>query len=126
MAPSGVLVVGLALALRDYVQERSGWHVAAMIIVAGAALSFLLADPRIATASALAFLLAEGLDMVVYTPLRRRGLALAVLASGLVGAIADSALFVLLAFGSLDFGIGNAVGKLYASAAFAVWLWWRR
>lgn len=126
MAPSGVLIVGLALALRDYVQERAGWHVAAGLIVAGAALSFALADPRIAAASAGAFLLAELLDMAVYTPLRRRGLAVAVLASGFVGAVADSALFVLLAFGSLDFSIGNAIGKLYASGAFAAWLWWRR
>ena len=126
MAPSGVLVVGIALAMRDYVQDRAGWRVAYALIVGGAILSFALADPRIAAASAAAFLLSETLDMAVYTPLRRRGLAVAVLASGIAGAIADSALFVLLAFGSLDFSIGNAIGKLYASGAFAAWLWWRR
>jgi len=41
--------------------------------------------------------------MGVYTILRERRLALAVLASGLVGAIVDSAVFLLLAFGNLAY-----------------------
>ena len=55
--------------------------------------------------------------MGVYTPLRERRLALAVLASGLVGAIVDSAVFLLLAFGNLAYLEGLIVGKLWASLA---------
>ena len=38
---------------------------------------------------------------------------LAVLASSVVGLIADSVLFLWLAFGSLDFLAGQVVGKLW-------------
>ena len=55
--------------------------------------------------------------MGVYTALRERRLALAVLASGLVGAIVDSAVFLLLAFGNLAYLEGLIVGKLWASLA---------
>lgn len=120
MAPSGVLLVGLALVLRDLVHERAGATAAALAVVAGAALSFATADPRVAVASAVAYLLAETVDFAVYTPLRRRGLALAVAASGVVGAFADSAVFTRLAFGSFEFSAGNTLGKLYASAAAAI------
>ena len=119
MAPSGVLVIGLALVLRDAVQAQLGtaWAVAA--IIAGAVLSGLVAPPALVVASATAFLLSELADLAVYTPLRRRGLAWAVLLSGIAGAFVDSALFLWLAFGSLDFMAGQIVGKLYASIAVA-------
>ena len=47
MAPSGVLMIGLALVLRDLVQRRLGvgWAIAA--IIAGAALSASLAPPQL-------------------------------------------------------------------------------
>ena len=63
------------------------------------------------------FLLSELADMGVYTPLPERRLALAVLASGLVVAIVDSAVFLLLAFGNLAYLEGLIVGKLWASLA---------
>jgi len=62
---------------------------------------------------AAAFLLSESADLLVYTPLQRRGLVLAVLASSLVGLIVDSVLFLSLAFGSLDHLAGQIVGKLW-------------
>jgi hypothetical protein len=40
-----------------------------------------------------------------------------VLLSGIAGAIVDSAAFLLLAFGSLDYMAGQVVGKLWASLA---------
>src|SRR5687767_8204274 len=90
MAPSGVLMVGLALVLRDLVQRRLGlgWAVAA--VLGGAVLSGLLAPPALVLASAIAFLLSEAADLAVYTPLQRRGLVLAVAASGVVGLVVDS------------------------------------
>ena len=59
--------------------------------------------------------------MAVFTSLRRR-LALAVAVSGIVGATVDSALFLRLAFGDLSLLPGQVIGKLYASAAFALLL----
>lgn len=121
MAPSGVLLIGIALVLRDFVQRDLGpkWTLGA--IAFGAALSAVIAPPALVVASGVAFLLSELADMAVYTPLRERRLALAVLASGVVGAVVDSAVFLWLAFGSLAYLDGQIVGKLWASlAGFAV------
>jgi len=82
-------------------------------ILAGAALSALLAPPSLVLASALAFLLSEAADLAVYTPLQRRALLLAVLASGTVGLVVDSVVFLWVAFGSLEFLAGQVVGKAW-------------
>jgi uncharacterized PurR-regulated membrane protein YhhQ (DUF165 family) len=113
MAPSGVLMVGLALVLRDLVQRRLGLWCAGVAIFVGAALSALLAPPSLVLASASAFLLSELADLAIYTPLQRRRLLLAVLASGLVGLVIDSAVFLQLAFGSLEFLPGQVIGKAW-------------
>lgn len=114
-APSGVLVIGAALVLRDMVHEVGGWRAAVLAIAIGAALSWLVAPPALVIASVAAFVLAELADLIVYAPLRRDRLWLAVAASGLVGAAVDSAVFLWLAFGSLDFLAGQIVGKMWAS-----------
>jgi uncharacterized PurR-regulated membrane protein YhhQ (DUF165 family) len=105
-APSGVLMIGLALVLRDLVQRRLGLVTSAAAIVVGSAISAALV-----IASAVAFLISEFADMAVYTPLARRRLIAAVIASGLVGLAIDSVVFLWLAFGSLDFLAGQVVGK---------------
>jgi hypothetical protein len=125
MAPSGVLMIGVALVLRDLVQRRLGrlWSLAA--IAAGALLSALLAPPALVIASAAAFLLSELADFAVYTPLQRRRLVLAVFASGTVGLIVDSIVFLHLAFGSLEFLGGQIIGKAWmvlASLPLMSWL----
>jgi hypothetical protein len=112
-APSGVLLVGLALVLRDLVQRRIGIGWAAGAIVLGAALSAIFAAPALVIASATAFLLSEFVDLAVYTPLQRRGLIIAAVASSLVGLVADSFVFLWLAFGSLDFLAGQLLGKAW-------------
>ncbi len=125
LAPSGVLMVGLALVLRDMVQRRLGLGWAGAAVLAGAALSALLAPPSLVVASAAAFLVSEAADLAVYTPLQRRGLVLAVALSSVVGLALDSVVFLLLAFGGLDFLAGQVVGKLWmvlASLPFVAWL----
>lgn len=112
-APSGVLMVGLALVLRDLVQRRLGKGWAVVAILAGAVLSGTLAPPTLILASAVAFLLSESVDFIVYTPLQRRRLLLAVTASSLVGLMVDSAVFLWLAFGSLEFLPGQIIGKAW-------------
>lgn len=112
-APSGVLMIGLALVLRDIVQRRLGPKVALAAIAVGAAISGFLAPPAIVIASVTAFLLSELADFAVYTPLQRRRFVTAVVASSLVGLVIDSIVFLWLAFGSLDFLWGQIIGKAW-------------
>ena len=114
MAPSGVLMVGFALVLRDLVQRCLGTAWGLLAIVLGALISFGLAPGALVIASGAAFLLSELADFAVYTPLQRRGLVLAVLASSAVGLVIDSVVFLSLAFHSLDFLAGQVLGKIWA------------
>ena len=126
MAPAGVYFAGLAFTFRDLVQEKLGraWTVAAILV--GAGLSAFV-SPEFGVASGVAFLISETLDFAVYTPLRRRNWIGAVLASNAVGLIADSALFLWLAFGSLEFLAGQIVGKTWVTLIAVALLWtWRR
>ena len=125
MAPSGVLMVGAALVLRDLVQRRLGVEFGVGAIIAGAALSAGLAPRSLVLASATAFLLSEFADFVVYTPLARRRLVAAVVASSTVGLVVDSIVFLWLAFGSLEFLFGQILGKLWMvllAIPFVAWM----
>jgi uncharacterized PurR-regulated membrane protein YhhQ (DUF165 family) len=112
MAPAGVYFAGLAFTLRDLVQEKLGrsWTIGAILM--GAILSYVI-EPKFALASGIAFLVSELLDFAVYTPLKKRNWMMAVTLSNLAGLVADSALFLWLAFGSIDFLPGQVVGKLW-------------
>src|SRR3974390_547877 len=109
MAPSGVLMIGLALVLRDLVQRRLGrsWSLGAIAV--GAILSGAVAPPALAVASATAFFFSELSDFLVYPPLQSRRFVTAVIASSMVGLIVDSVIFLWLAFNSLDFLWGQVV-----------------
>lgn len=122
MAPSGVLMVGAALVLRDIVHERLGgiWALAAIAI--GGILSWWLAVPALVIASVVAFTLSELSDFAVYTPLRKRQLGLAVFLSGVVGAVIDSAVFLWLAFGSFAHIDGQILGKVWMSLAAYIFI----
>lgn len=128
MAPSGVLMIGLALILRDAVHEILGARWAVGAIIAGAILSYLLADPFIALASLAAFAISEFSDFAVYSKLRERSKYLAMGASGIVGSIIDSVIFLWLAFGSLAHVEGQIIGKIGVTliATAAVWFWRRK
>jgi hypothetical protein len=95
--PAGTFAAGLALLARDVVQDAAGRRAVVVVIVAGAALSWLVAGGRIAVASGVAFGLSELADMAVYTPLRHRGWNRAVIASNAVGGAVDSLLFLGIA-----------------------------
>lgn len=112
-APSGVLMVGLGLVLRDLVQRRLGiwWSIAAIVV--GAILSATFSAPSLVLASAAAFLFSEVADLLVFTPLQKRGLVLAAVVSSLVGLVIDSIIFLQMAFGTLDFIAGQIVGKTW-------------
>jgi uncharacterized PurR-regulated membrane protein YhhQ (DUF165 family) len=113
MAPSGVLMIGVALVLRDLIQRRLGLQASALAVLGGAILSAALAPPALVVASAVAFLLSETADLLVYTPLARRRLVAAVVLSGAAGLVVDSLVFLYLAFGSFEFLTGQIIGKAW-------------
>lgn len=116
LAPAGVYFAGLGFTLRDVAQDLAGrWTVLAAIVV-GAGISWLVADPAFAIASAVAFGVSELADFAVYTPLRERRWLTAVVASNVVGLAVDSVLFLWLAFGSLNYLAGQVVGKAWMTA----------
>jgi hypothetical protein len=119
LAPSGVVLAGLALVLRDLVQRTMGLRWSILAVTIGAVLSFALSSADVVTASVVAFTVSELADLSVYTPLQKRGLVSAVLVSSLVGIVIDSVVFLWLAFGSLEHLEGQIIGKFWA-VAFAV------
>lgn len=120
-APSGVLIIGLALVLRDAVHILLGTKWTYVGVLLASILSGFLASPSIALASSISFLLGETLDLLVYLPLKRNNFpSLAVALSGIAGSLADSALFLLLAFGSLEYITGQVVGKVIVSLVVSI------
>lgn len=113
VASAGTYAAGAALGLRDYLQSVFGRYSTLPLIAVAAALSYLIASPAIATASAVAFTLSELADFAVYTPLCARGWVRAVAASVFAGAIVDSVVFLHVS----GFGVtwasveGQVVGK---------------
>jgi queuosine precursor transporter len=110
-APSGVYLIGLILVLRDLVQRTSGPWVTLALIMLGTGIVALM-SPALAVASALAFLVSEGIDFAIYTYLERDTFIGAVLISNLVSIVVDSIIFLTVAFGSLAFLDGQIIGKL--------------
>jgi uncharacterized PurR-regulated membrane protein YhhQ (DUF165 family) len=120
MAPSGVLMIGVALVLRDLVQKTFGIKASLICILLGAIISAILSPPALVVASVCAFLFGEILDFAVYTPLQKRGFLTATIASGICGSVLDSILFLLLAFGSIDYVAGQIVGKWISVGCMAI------
>jgi queuosine precursor transporter len=114
MAPAGVYFAGVAFTFRDLTQEKLGRRAVVVAILLGAALSALV-SPQFALASGAAFLFSELADFGVYTPLRKRFWLWAIIPSNLVGALLDSVIFLALAFGSLEFLLGQVVGKTWVT-----------
>lgn len=117
--PAGAVCAGLALTVRDFVQDVLGGRGVLVAIAVGTGLSWLVASPRIASASAVAFAASELVDFAVYAALGVRSKLIAVAGSNTVGLLVDSTLFVPLAFGSWAAVPGQIAGKA-ASTVFAV------
>jgi hypothetical protein len=133
-APAGVYFAGLGFGLRDALHEAGGrtWVLAA--IGTGAVVSWFIGGDAtipgghvsIAVASGLAFAFSEFADLAVYEPLREKAWPAAVACSNVVGAAVDSALFLWLAFGSLDHMAGQVVAKTYMIVLALPVVWWAR
>jgi hypothetical protein len=118
VAPAGVLCIGVAFVLRDWLAQLAGFAWAfAVIPVAGAA-SYLIGEAagwtslqRIAVASLVAFLASESLEAICFAPLRKRSLTAGVFASGMIGNAVDSWIFLSLAALPMSLYAGLFVGK---------------
>jgi len=121
-APSGVLLIGVALFTRDYVQEEFGKRRTLEAITAGMVISYFV-NPAVAFASAVAFLVGELTDFAVYTKIKERSIALAVIYSGVTGGITDSFLFLYIAFGSTRYWQGQVIGKTWMALLGGAIMW---
>ena len=96
-APSGVYLAALAFVARDVLQRVGGARAGVAAILVGAGISAFVASAHLALASGATFLLSETCDFLIYTPLQKRNFPLAVVASGVVGDLVDSTVFLTLA-----------------------------
>lgn len=126
-ATAGTIFAGFSLAARDAVQDTLGRLFVLGLIVVGTFISFAISAPEIAIASAAAFFIAELLNFAVYTPIREkakfgdRKWAIAVTSSNFAGAVADTVVFLGIAFGSaaiLPALPGQMVGKAWATLLY--------
>ena len=121
MAPAGAYMIGCILVLRDWLQQGYGlWKTMPLVYVAGL-ISWGVGDlagwtslEKIAIASVVAFTVSETVEALVFTPIRKRSLALGVGLSGTVGLALDSWIFLSIAFGSLAFFWGQFWAKFTA------------
>ena len=123
MWPPMSLAVGFIFVLRDFAQREVGHRILIAMLI-GAGLSYVMASPFVAIASAAAFLVSEAVDWLVYT-FTRRPLSARILWSSLLGTPVDSVVFL--------WGIGHlsatGVAAMTASkmlGALAVWWMIRR
>lgn len=97
VATAGTYAAAWSLISRNLTQDAVGRRGVVGLMLIGILLSWWLASPALALASAAAFGLSESADMAIYTPLRRRGRARAVAVASTVGAVVDTVAFLLIA-----------------------------
>ncbi len=121
--PPMTFLVGIVFVIRDFAQRAVGHKVIPAMLVASA-ISYLMADPFVATASLVAFLGSELMDWAVYTftkkPFHQR-----VLLSSVVGTPVDTFIFLpMIGFFSWPAAIIMIASKMIA--AIVVWFWYKR
>lgn len=107
VVPAGVLCIGVALVIRDWLQQLVGFRKSVLLIPIAGGLSYVTAVgfgwtslQKIAVASVVAFLVSETVEAVLFQPLRNRSLSLGVALSATVGNLIDTWIFLTLAFGT--------------------------
>lgn len=116
---AGTYAAGAALLARDFVQRYAGIRWVFAGIAVGIILSWFLASPVLAVASAAAFAVAELADLAVFTWIRPKGFVRAAGISNVVSAPLDTFVFLLIAGFPITFQTfaGQMVGKLLWAAA---------
>lgn len=114
------ILVGLIFVIRDFAQRHSGHYVLFGMAVA-TVLSFVMADPFVAVASATAFGLSELADWAIYTvtkkPFHQR-----VLLSSVISTPVDTAVFLFMISG---FTAGTFVLMILSKMVAAALIYWR-
>lgn len=123
----GAFTFPFAFLVTDLVNRFDGPNRARLVVVVGfvvaLGLSFYLATPRIAIASATAFLLGQLLDIAVFSRLRNRFWLIPPLTGSLVGSLLDTLIFFTVAFAPALAGIDALFGLEDGSLGFpAPWL----
>lgn len=109
---AGTYAAAVVLIARNLAQDAIGrWPVLGLMGL-GVLLSWWLASPQLAVASAVAFTLSELADWLIYTPLRKSGRARAVAVASTVGAVIDTFVFLWLAGFPLSAAPGQLVVKI--------------
>lgn len=121
LSPMAV-VVGLVFVVRDFAQRTSG-HLVLFAMLLATGLSYVLADPFVATASALAFATSEVADYLLYS-FTRKPFHHRVMLSSLISTPIDTAVFL---FGINGFTIGTFVLMVLSKmvAATVIWITYR-
>lgn len=88
------LIVGFVFVVRDFAQRRVGHHVL-WAMLAGIGLSWWMASPQLALASAIAFAIGELADWALYT-FTKKPFSQRILFSSMLGAPLDSLVFLTL------------------------------
>lgn len=118
------LVVGFVFVVRDFAQRRVGHHIL-WAMLAGIAISWFMASPQLALASALAFALGELVDWALYT-FTRKSFSQRILISSIFGAPLDSLAFLsFIGIASVTSVTVMSISKLFG-AILVFWLVRRR
>ena len=120
----GAFTYPFAFLVSDLTNRFDGPGRARIVVLVGFAvalcLSAFLSTPRIAIASATAFLIGQLLDIAVFSRLRNRFWLVPPLAASLLGSLIDTAIFFSIAFapvfGFVDIWFGAADGSLGMAA----------
>ena len=123
----GAFTYPIAFLINDLTNRQLGPSSARGVVFAGFALavllSIVLATPRIAIASGVAFIVAQLLDTGIFDRLRTQAWWRAPLISSLIGSVIDTILFFSIAFSArfafLDIWTGFEDGSLAFPVAFA-------
>lgn len=114
------VIVGLVFVARDFAQRASG-HLVIVAMLAATVISYLMADPFVAVASALAFISSEVFDWLLYTitkkPFHKR-----ILISSLFSTPVDTAVFLFMINGmSVGTFVLMVASKLVAAVVIYLW-----
>jgi uncharacterized PurR-regulated membrane protein YhhQ (DUF165 family) len=96
----GSFVVGGIFIVRDLAQREIG-HRVALATLAGIGISYVMAAPPVAVASACAFGIGGGADWLVFSALKRHSFRRRVVMSSLVSVPIDSAVFLGVLLGTV-------------------------
>ena len=119
MWPPVALAVGFVFVLRDFAQREIG-HKVLLAMLIGAVLSYFMAGPAVAAASAAAFLVSELADWAVYS-YTKRPLSQRILLSSAIGAPIDSLVFL----GGIGFlSAAGVVAMTVSKLVGALIVWW--